>query len=102
MRAPTHIQKLKWTPPAIRAWVQAQPKDHGFTARKIELLRADYHVRQRDPELFVKSSFRTIPLGDSKRIGIQAVVGHLKSDEREIHRRGREPVFKIRAPRRGR
>lgn len=94
MKPPTHTQKLlfnakMWTPASIRAWIASQPKSHWFTARKIELLRDDYHVRQRDPKDFVPSSFRTIPFGEVEKTGIQSVIGHLKAEEDEFQRHRR-------------
>lgn len=91
----THTQKLlfakdKWNPVSIRLWVARQPAHRRYVATKIEDMRDDYHVRQRDPADFIAGSFRTIPLG--KTTGIQAVIGHLKPEPAVVNMRAKHPL----------
>lgn len=47
-------------------------KENGFSSGYVDEKENTYRIRQRDPELFAPSSFRTIRLAP----GVQAVVGH--------------------------
>jgi hypothetical protein len=75
----THIQTLLfskaagWTKARAVKYAQSKGYEH-----EIDEKPETYRLRQLNPDIFVKSSFRTIELG--KGTGIKAVIGHLKPE----------------------
>jgi hypothetical protein len=75
-RDKTTVQSLifprpKFSAPRAKAWARA----HGYHAEKAHMTPDSVRVRQADPDLFKKTSFRTISLGSS---GVRAVIGKRK------------------------
>jgi hypothetical protein len=68
-------------------------KKHDFKAADVDETQDSYRLRQQDPKLFKKGSFRTIKLTD----GVKAVIGHKKSENATMadHEKYKDPKFKI-------
>jgi hypothetical protein len=59
--------KDRFTPSSARAWARS----HDFASAKVDVTADLIRIRNRPPSVFVRGSFRTIPMS---RDGIQAVV----------------------------
>ena len=72
-RPPTTVQTLIFskdkfkTSGAAKAWA----KRHGYKSSKVDETGKSYRLRQLEPKLFKRDSFRTIALTD----GVKAVIG---------------------------
>lgn len=75
-RDPTHVQTLIMSKQRFSSRTSAKSwaKSHGFKSNTIRETTNSWRLRQRLPEDFKQTSFRTARLSE----GVQAVVGHLK------------------------
>ena len=78
-RAPTTVQTFMfdrkiWTAAKARAWLKRNRKVVG----KLEEKPNYWHFRQLPPDMFVRTSFRTITIPPGDGTGILATVGHLE------------------------
>lgn len=60
---------VDWTASRARAWA----REHGFSSSKVDTTTQYFRVRNRNPNAFVRGSFRTIVL--SEKDDVNAVVG---------------------------
>jgi len=74
------FQRDKWTLYEALTWIEENPE---FTAEKVDLTEDYIRIRQHDPDLFDKTSFRTITF--SERKGIKAITACPRGNYR--HRR---------------
>lgn len=68
------FSKEYFTLEEARKWI----KEHGFVDNGYDETENSYRFRQRDPDDFIRDSFRTITI----TTGIKAVVGKLKDDDK--------------------
>jgi hypothetical protein len=74
---PTKVQSLIFDKDAFtEEQAVAWAKKHDFSAAKVDETEHSFRLRQQDPKLFKKGSFRTISLTD----GVKAVIGHKKAE----------------------
>ena len=78
---PTEIQSLIFNKDDFKTGAAATKwaLDHEFKADKVDETESSYRLRQRDPDDFVSTSFRTIEIDD----GVSAVIGRLRPELRE-------------------
>ena len=67
------FDRKKWTVPKARAWL----KKYGKKIPAVDSTARYHRFRQADPNQFVKSSFRIVPLGKVVK-GIKAIIGKRK------------------------
>lgn len=69
------FKRERWTLAAARKWL----REHGHAASSPDVTKHFYRFRQREPDHFVKNSYRMIQIAS----GIEATAGQLKSAWRD-------------------
>jgi len=85
------FQRDKWTLYDALAWIEDHPE---FTRNKVDLTEDYIRIRQHDPDLFDKKSFRTITF--SERKGIKAITACPRG---QYHHRRANPRRHVSLPR---
>jgi hypothetical protein len=77
---PTEMQSLIFSKDKFKTGAAATKwaLDHEFKADKVDETQSSFRLRQRDPDDFVSTSFRTIEIDD----GVSAVIGRLRPELR--------------------